>query len=72
MYCRQFGEQNGKSQIGAQLEPGVVAQQQEVAAQEVHQEEAGEDQDVQVDHLDLCHLNVRTLQENLFQRKKGK
>ncbi len=48
MYCRQFefGEQNGKSRIGAQLEPGVVGQKQVVAAQEVHhwQEKAGEDQ----------------------------
>ncbi len=72
MYCRQFGEQNRKSRMGAQPEPGVVAQQQEMAAQEVRQEEAGEEQAVQADHLDsyLRHLNVRTLQENCFQRKK--
>ncbi len=50
----------------------MVAQQQEMAAQEVRQEEAGEEQVVQADHFDtyLCHLNVRTLQENRFQRKK--
>jgi hypothetical protein len=43
-----------------------------MAAQEVRQEEAGEEQAVQADHLDsyLRHLNVRTLQENRFQRKK--
>ena len=75
MYCRQFGEQNRKSQMivqAAQLESGVVAQQQEMAAQEVRQEEAGEEQAVQADLLDsyLRHLNVRTLQENRFQRKK--
>ncbi len=46
MYCRQFSEQNRKSRIGAQLEPGVVAQKQKVAAHEVHQEEAGDDQAV--------------------------
>jgi len=75
MYCRQFGEQNRKSQMivqAAQLESGVVAQQQEMAAQEVRQEEAGEEQAVQADHLDsyLRHLNFRTLQENCFQRQK--
>jgi hypothetical protein len=72
MDCRQFGEKNRKSRMGAQPESGVVAQQQEMAAQEVRQEEAGEEQVVQADHLDsyLCHLNVRTLQENRFQRKK--
>ena len=46
MNCRQFGEQNRKSQMivqAAQLESGVVAQQQEMAAQEVRQEEAGEE-----------------------------
>jgi hypothetical protein len=72
MYCHQFGEQNRKIRMGAQPESGVVAQQQEMAAQEVRQEEAGEEQVVQADHLDssLCHLNVRNLQENRFQRKK--
>jgi hypothetical protein len=44
MYCRQFGEQNRKSRMGAQLESGVVAQQQEMAAQEVRQEKAGEEE----------------------------
>jgi hypothetical protein len=47
----------------------VVAQKQEVVAQEVHQ--AGEDQAVQVDHLDLRHLNDRTLQENIFSPKNA-
>ncbi len=44
----------------------MMAQQQEIAAQEVRQEEAGEEQTVQADHLDsyLRHLNVRTLQED--------
>jgi hypothetical protein len=75
MYCHQFGEQNRKSRMGAQAaqpEPGVVAQQQEMAAQEVRQEEANEEQAVQADHLDsyLRHLNVRTLQENRFEGKK--
>ena len=72
MYCRQFGEQNRKSRMGAQPESGVVAQLQEMAAQEVRQEEANEEQAVQADHLDsyLRHLNVRTLQENRFQGKK--
>jgi hypothetical protein len=70
-YCRQFGEQNRKSRIGAQLEPGVVAQKQVVAAEEVHQEEAGEDQVVRVDHLDLRHLKVCTLQEQHFQCKNA-
>ena len=72
MNCRQFGEQNRKSRMGAQPKSGVVAQQQEMAAQEVRQEEAGEEQAVQTDHLDSClrHLNVRTLQENRFERKK--
>ncbi len=63
MYCRQFCEENRRSRIGAQLEPGVGAQKQEVAAQEVHQEEACEDQNLQVDHHDLRHLNLRTLQK---------
>ncbi len=35
VYCCQFGKENSKSRIGAQLEPGVVAQKQEVAAQEI-------------------------------------
>ena len=72
MYCRQFGEQNRKSRMGAQLKCGVVAQQREMAAQEVRQEEANEEQAVQADHLDsfLRHLNFRTLQENCFQRQK--
>jgi hypothetical protein len=48
MYCRKFGEENRKSRIEAQLEPEVGAQKQEVAAQEVHQEEACEDQNVQL------------------------
>jgi hypothetical protein len=43
MNCRQFGEQNRKSRMGAQLKCGVVAQQREMAAQEVRQEEAGEE-----------------------------
>jgi hypothetical protein len=72
MNCRQFGEQNRKSRMGAQPKYGVVAQQQEMAAQEVRQEEAGEELVVQADHFDtyLCHLDVLTLQENRFQRKK--
>ena len=72
MYCSQFGEQNCKSRMGAQPESGVVAQQQEMEAQEVLQEAAGEEQAVQANHLDsyLRHLNVCTLQENRFQRKK--
>ncbi len=71
MYCRQFGEENRKCRIGAQLEPGVVAQKQEVASQMVHQEGTCEDQDVQVDHLDLRHLKVRALQEKHIQRKNA-
>ncbi len=71
MYCRQFGEEDRKNQIGAQLEPGVGGQKQEVGGQEVHHEEACEDQNqnVQVDNLDLRHLNVRTLQEKYFSAK---
>ena len=42
-----------------------------MTAQEVHQEELGEDQVVRVDHLDLRHLKVRTLQEHHFQRKNA-
>ncbi len=66
MYCRQFGEPNRKGQSGAQLEPWGVAQKQVVAA---HQEEAGEDQVVQVHHLDLRHQKVCSLQEQHFQCK---
>ncbi len=35
----------------------------------MHQEEACEDQNLHVDHLDLCHLNLRTLQETIFTAK---
>ncbi len=69
LYCRQFGEQNRKSELEPSGNPGVVEQKQVVAAQEVHQEEAGEDQVVQVDHLDLRHLKFRTLQEHIFSAK---
>jgi hypothetical protein len=51
------------------LEHNVVAQQQDVAAQEVHQEEAGEDQPVQVEHLDLRHLKFRTSKKIIFEAK---
>jgi hypothetical protein len=71
MYCRQFCEENRRRRIGAQLEPGVGAKKQEVASQEGHKEEACGDQNVQVDHLDLRHVNVRTLQEKHFQSKNA-
>ncbi len=43
----------------------------EVGAQEVHQEEACEDQAVQVDHLNPRYLNVLTLQERKIQPKNA-
>ncbi len=49
--------------------PGYIQAPHRPGVHPEYTEEAGEDQVVQVDHLDLRHLKVRTLQEHIFSAK---